>query len=58
MQSAGVQVAVRHFIAIEQEIRRSPVISVNETIIKAISSNVNGKVSFILLPTGRYSHGA
>jgi len=58
IQSAGVQAATKHFIANEQEIQRTPTLSVNGTTIEAISSNVDDKVSSILLFADYHRHGA
>jgi beta-glucosidase len=58
IQSAGVQVATKHFIANEQEIQRTSTLHVNGTTIEAISSNVDDKVSSVLLLADCCSHGA
>lgn len=49
MQSVGVQACVKHFIANEQEIQRNPTVNANGTTIEALSSNIDDKVSAMIL---------
>jgi beta-glucosidase len=50
MQRAGVQATTKHFIVNEQETQRNPT-NLNGTTIEALSSNVDDKVTMIIMKT-------